>query len=170
MENTIIRGNVWACGDYVDTYQILPKEYWMGDIGSLNEEELAKHVMEGYESEEDIRDKKYNILVAGKNFGGGGKSIEHPIIALKGAGIKAVIAESVSRYFYRNLINNGIVVITKDEIMDFVNNGDELEINLENGKVFNITQDKEESFVALPEFVLKILQKGGYKNYIKAQL
>ena len=48
--NQVIKGTVWTCGDKVDTYKILPKEYWMGDIGSLDESKLATHVMEGYDS------------------------------------------------------------------------------------------------------------------------
>src|SRR6056297_3284571 len=170
--NEFIKGVVWTCGDQVDTYKILPKEYWMGDIGSLDEEKLADHVMEGYDSNfaEEAREKNYKFIIAGKNFGGGGKSIEHPIYALKGIGIEVILAESVSRYFYRNLINNGILVIIQEGIKSFADTEDELTINLNTGILLNETKNKEINFTAPPEFLLKILNKGGYKNYIKDQL
>ena len=70
---------------------------------------------------------KYSFIIAGRNFGGGGKSIEHPIIAIKGAGVKAVIAESASRYFFRNAINNGLPILICEGITSNVRTGDDLE-------------------------------------------
>jgi 3-isopropylmalate/(R)-2-methylmalate dehydratase small subunit len=173
-ETNILIGRAWVCGDFTDSYKILPQQYWMGGdkVGNLDPNELGKHVMEDVDKSfaESAKSGKFAFIVAGKNFGGGGKSIEHPIIAIKGAKIKAVISESASRYFFRNAINNGLPILTCPNILKIVKTGDELKINLDTGKIENLSTGKEAVSQPIPDIVQKIISKGGYINYVKETL
>jgi 3-isopropylmalate/(R)-2-methylmalate dehydratase small subunit len=86
---------------------------------------------------------------------------------LRGAGVKAVIANSFARIFYRNAINNGFLAIESKGISDKVNNGDELSIDLEKGVIKNMSHKQEYKFIPLPKFAIEIMGKGGLLNYIK---
>jgi 3-isopropylmalate/(R)-2-methylmalate dehydratase small subunit len=171
---TILTGKAWVCGDFTDSYKILPQQYWMGGdkVGSLDPIELGKHVMEDVDKDfaEAAKAGKFSFIVAGKNFGGGGKSIEHPIIAIKGAQIKAVITESASRYFFRNAINNGLPILTCSDVTTTIKTGDELRVDLNTGKITNISTGKEMTAQPLPDLIQKIISKGGYINYVKETL
>jgi len=170
----VMEGVAWVCGDCTDTYKILPQDYWMGgdNASRLDPDELGSHAMEGIDASfaNAARAGKYQFIVAGKNFGGGGKSIEHPIIAIKGAFIKVVLAESVSRYFFRNAINNGLPILTLDGISRKIKTGDELEINLDTGEIHNQSTGEDFKAQPVPSFVQEILAKGGYINYTKERL
>ena len=170
---TELRGVAWTCPDHTDSYDILPKEYWSGgaDIGSLNEAELGKRAMAGIDDEFATRASagEFDFIVAGKTFGGGGKSIEHPIIAIRGAGINAVIAEGFARYFYRNAINNRLPVLQCEGILDAVSSGDELSVDLESGTIRNETTDETLTAQKLPDLALDILRSGGGINYAKTK-
>lgn len=172
-KNALLRGRAWVCGDSIDAFKILPQTYWGGaKIGILSEQELGKHAMEGVDPNfySDMKAGKYLFIVAGRNFGGGGKSIEHPIFALKGAGVKAVIAESASRYFFRNAINNGLLVMICNGITKQVLEGHELELDVTNGAVRNVTTGERLQSAPLPEVALEILGTGGYIFYTKKKL
>lgn len=164
-----ITGKVWAHPGMIDTNQILPQQYWMQKYGELDLAALGEHAMEGLDATfaEKALAGEYSFIVAGENFGGGGKSMEHPIYALKGVGIKAVIAESVSRYFFRNMINNGVLVLIKHDISSFANTGDEIAISPGDGTIRNITQGTATKFEPMPEFLTKIVESGGYIDYLK---
>ncbi|MEW6215144.1 MAG: 3-isopropylmalate dehydratase small subunit, partial [Nitrospirota bacterium] len=99
----LIRGRVWRFGNDIDTDVIIPARY----LNTFEPEELAKHVMEGVDKDFYSKIKTGDIIVAGKNFGCG-SSREHAPIALKAAGIQAVIAKSFARIFYRNAFNIGL--------------------------------------------------------------
>ena len=174
MKKKVIEGNAWVCGDYTDSYQILPQQYWMGGdkVGSLDPNELGKHVMKNVDETfaGKAKDGQYQFIVAGKNFGGGGKSIEHPIIAIKGANIEAVIAESVSRYFFRNAINNGLIILTCQGITENVKTGDRLEIDIETGEIKNLSTKKSLKSQPLPSIIQDIIAKDGYINYIREKM
>jgi 3-isopropylmalate/(R)-2-methylmalate dehydratase small subunit len=167
----VLKGKAWACGDYTDSYQILPEQYWK-KAGSLNMEELGKHAMEGVDANfaAAAASGKYSFIVSGRNFGGGGKSIEHPVFAIRGAGIKAVISESVSRYFFRNAINNGLPVLISEGIASHVKTGDSLEVELAAGEIRNVTTGKIFKVSRLPENSMKILEAGGYIPYTKEKM
>lgn len=164
----VLRGKAWVCGDYVDSYQILPEPYWK-KAGSLNMAELGKHAMEGLDPSfaAQAASGEYSFIVAGRNFGGGGKSIEHPVFAIRGAGIKAVIGESISRYFFRNSINNGMPVFICQGISSNVKTGDTLEVELAAGEIRNLTTGKIFKVSRLPENLVEILNAGGYIPYTK---
>ena len=171
---TILKGKAWVCGDYTDSHKILPEQYWQGGtkVGNLNAEELGKHAMEGADQNfaAEARSGKYSFIIAGRNFGGGGKSIEHPIIAIKGAGVKAVIAESSSRYFFRNAINNGLPILICEGITSKVKTGDDLEIDLSHGEIRDLTTGTKLRFAPIPENLMQILQMGGYIPYTKKRM
>jgi 3-isopropylmalate/(R)-2-methylmalate dehydratase small subunit len=171
---TIFRGKAKVFGDYINAYQILPDQYMKGGTNSstLNAEEFGKHALEGADSTfaSDALAGKYSIIVAGRNFGGGGKSIEHPIYAIKGAKVRAVIAESCSRYFFRNAINNGLLIMTCKGISEKVKTGDELEVDPAKGEIRNITTGVHLQSTPLPGIALEILEIGGYIAYTKKRL
>ena len=173
-QESIIKGRAWVCGDYVDAYKIFPEKYWRGgaQIASLNPEEMGKHAMEGIDPAfaSNAMAGKYSIIVGGRNFGGGGKSIEHPIFAIKGARVRVVIAESVSRYFFRNAINNGLPILICEGITAKLKTGDELEVNLSKGEILNVTSGVRLESAPLPESLLQILNMGGYIAYTKERV
>jgi 3-isopropylmalate/(R)-2-methylmalate dehydratase small subunit len=171
---TILKGKAWVCGDYTDSQKILPERYWNAGtkVGNLDMEELSKHAMEGADPNfaAEAAAGKYSFIVAGRNFGGGGKSIEHPIFAIKGAGVKAVITESSSRYFFRNAINNGLPILICEGITSKVRTGDDLEVDLSAGEIRNLTTGAKLKSAPLPENLMEILKMGGYVSYTRKKL
>jgi len=160
-----IKGKAWKFGDDVNTDEIIPARY----LVTTDPKELAKHVMEDIDPEFPKKVKPGDIIVAGKNFGCG-SSREHAPLAIKGAGISAVIAESFARIFFRNAINLGLPVIESPEIVKEANEGDIIEIDMENGIVRNLTKGKEYTIPKLPENLQKVLAAGGLMEYAKSRL
>lgn len=167
--NRIIQGSVCLCGDNVTAYQIIAQNRW--SLG-LNAEELGKWAMEGVctevlNVENGFKDKGYSIVVGGEDFGGGGKSIEHPIAALQGAGIKLLIADSFSRYSFRNAINRGLPAILCPGITGIVHDGDILEADLTTGRIRNCTNGEEIQGAPLSDLVLEFVESGGMLAYYR---
>ena len=160
-----MKGKVWKFGDDIDTDVIIPGRY----LVLRDENELAKHVMEGIDPTFVKKIKKGDIIVAGKNFGCG-SSREHAPIALKGAGISAVVAESFARIFYRNAINIGLPLLECKDISKYVSDGDEIEIDMKKGILKDLNTKKEFKAKSMPNFMLKILNKGGLIPYLKDNL
>ena len=149
-------------------YDIIIQKYW---TSALDPDENSKWVMAGvdeaFNKENGFKDEGYTFIVAGHNFAGGGKSIEHVITGLMGAGIKAVIADSFSRLQFRNAINYGFPFVTCNEIKSICKTGDELEVNLESGEIINHSSGKYIEASPIPEFVLSVAEEGGMVNYIQ---
>ena len=164
----MIKGRCWVADDYVMAYDIIIQKYW---TSALDPDENSKWVMAGvdeaFNKENGFKDEGYTFLVAGHNFAGGGKSIEHVITGLMGAGIKAVIADSFSRLQFRNAINYGFPFVTCNEIKSICKTGDELEVNLESGEIINHSSGKSIEASPIPEFVLSVAEEGGMVNYIQ---
>ena len=160
-----IKGRVWKFGDDIDTDIIIPGRY----LVLTDEKELAEHVMEGLGTDFSHNVQKGDIILAGKNFGCG-SSREHAPIAIKGAGISAVVAESFARIFYRNAINVGLTLLESKNISKKVSQGDEIEINIERGVLTDLNTGYEFEVKNLPEFMLDILNKGGLIPYLKEKL
>lgn len=157
-----IRGRVFVLGDDVDTDQILPG-YAMAEPFDT----LGKFAMAGVpELEFSKRVQPGDIIVAGRNFGCGSSREQAPI-ALKMAGLGLVVARSFARIFRRNAINIGLPVYMAD-ILDRVEAGDEIEADLENGKI--ALKDGVVSAPPLSENVLRILEYGGLIQKVRRDL
>ncbi len=157
----ILRGRVWKFGDNVSTDHITPGRYF--HLRS-NIEELAKHIMEDADPNFMNKFRPGDLIAAGRNFGCG-SSREHAPLALKVAGVSAVLAKSFARIFFRNAINVGLPVLIVDT--DGINEGDYLEVDLLRGIVRDVTKNLELRAKPLPDFTLKILECGGLVEYIK---
>ena len=148
--------------NHINTDEIIPARYLVTD----DEHELALHAMESIDPDFVKKIQPGNIIVAGGDFGCG-SSREHAVWALRGAGVACVIADSFARIFFRNAINNGFPVVECKGIADEVVTGDELEVNLKDGVLKNVSGDKEISFTPLPEFAFKIVDAGGLLQSVK---
>jgi len=125
--------------------------------------ELAKHALEDADPEFAGRVEKGDFVVAGRNFGLG-SSREHAAVALKFAGIGAILAQSFARIFFRNAINVGLPVLILDTSR--VREGDELEIELDQGQVCNLSSGETLTFAPLPKVMQTILNDGGLIAHI----
>ncbi len=160
----IITGKIWKFGDNIDTDLIIPARY----LNTSDPHELAKHVMEDADPEFAKKMQPGDIIVAGYNFGSG-SSREHAPIALKAAGVSAVIAKSFARIFYRNSFNMGLPIfelLNTDEFRE----GDLVKIDLDKGLVTNIDTKKEYKFAPIPPFMQELIAAGGLINYAKETL
>lgn len=157
----MLKGRAFKFGDNISTDQIIPGRFT--HLRS-NLPELAKHVMQDADPTFVTRVKPGDFIVAGGNFGLG-SSREHAALVIKMVGIRAILAKSVARIFFRNAINLGLptLICDTDNIMD----GDELEINLEAGTIRDVTNNKQFSFSKIPEVMLRILDEGGLLPYIR---
>ena len=157
----MLKGGVFKFGDDVSTDHIAP-----GRLIYLrsNLPELAKHVFEDADPTFAKRVKSGDFVVGGKNFGLG-SSREHAPIIIKMSGVSAVLAKSFARIFFRNAINIGLPVLICDT--DKINDGDQLEVDLEKGIINNLTNTAQLSFSRIPEVMLRILGEGGLIPYIK---
>ncbi len=154
-------GRVWKFGDDIDTDAIIPGKYLV-----FNEpEELAKHAFENVRKDLLGNVKRGDFIVAGKNFGCG-SSREHAVLALKGLGIRAVIAKSFARIFFRNAINTGLLVVECPEV-DRIEEGDEIDLDLSRGYIVNLTKGERYRIKELPDFLLQIVECGGLIEYCR---
>ena len=159
-----IQGDVWEFGDDISTDLIISGKYKF-KISDMTK--LAEHAMEG--ADPDFADKvnEGDIIVAGENFGCGSSREQAPLV-LKELGVSAIISKFFARIFYRNAINVGIPVIESEEIPEITDEGDTLSINLEEGKVKNVTKGETFDVETLPDFLLQVLEDGGLvKQYRK---
>ncbi len=158
----VLKGKAWKFGDNISTDHIAPGRYFHL---RTNLPELAKHVLE--DAREDFASKVQlgDIIVGGRNFGLG-SSREHAPRIIKIAGVSCVIAKSFARIFYRNSINVGLPLVEIKEAEE-INEGNILEVNLEEGIVKNLTKGKQYHFMPMPEFMLQIIREGGIEEYIE---
>ena len=157
----MLRGKAFKFGDSISTDHIVP-----GRLLHLrsNLPELAKHVLEDADPTFVQRVTEGDFVVGGKNFGLG-SSREHAPLVIKMSGVSAVLAKSVARIFFRNAINVGLPVLICDT--DMIDDGDELEVNLEAGEINDLTKKVKLRFSKMPEVMLHILDEGGLVPYIK---
>ncbi|MCE5295910.1 MAG: 3-isopropylmalate dehydratase small subunit [Euryarchaeota archaeon] len=158
-------GRVWVYGDHVNTDLIIPGRY----LDDYDPKNLAKHVLEDLDPEFSRKVAYGDIIIAGRNFGCGSSREQAPV-ALKTAGVSAVVAGSFSRIFYRNAINIGLPVIECKEAADMFKNGDRALINIEKGILINEGSGKSVKFATLPDFLLDIIKSNGLVNYTKKRL
>jgi len=163
--NMKIRGPAIKLGSNIETDVILPGQY----MTLVDPYELAKHALAGLDSEFPEKAKKGVIVVGGKNFGCGSSREQAPL-ALKYAGVKCVLAESFARIFYRNAINIGLPVIECGGISAAVETGDEIAVDVEAGKIENISKGKKFQVDKPPPFIVEILADGGLIENLRRRL
>ena len=161
----MIKGKAWKFGDHIDTDVIIPARY----LNTSDPAELAKHCMEDADPEFASRVQPGDIIVAGENFGCG-SSREHAPIAIKAAGIACVVAKSFARIFYRNAFNMGLPIVECPQGVDMIQEGDEIEVDLKQGAVINLTRQEEYPFTPIPPFMHDLLSKGGLLEYVKERI
>ncbi len=161
----IIKGRVWKFGADIDTDAIIPARY----LNTSDPKELAKHVMEDADSEFPKKVKPGDIIVADKNFGCG-SSREHAPIAIKAAGIQAVVAKSFARIFYRNSFNIGLPIFESPEAADDIKEGDQIEIDADRGLIKNLTTGKEYPARPIPPFMQELIAAGGLVEWTKKKI
>jgi len=161
----IIKDRAIKYGHNVDTDVIIPARY----LNSSDENELALHCFEDLDKDFKKKLEGGKIVVAGANFGCG-SSREHAPLAIKASGVKLVIASSFARIFFRNAINIGLPVVQSREAAENICEGDELEADLAEGSIKNLTQNKVYQINPLPDFIQGIIKCGGYIKFIKKQL
>ena len=154
------RGEAWVYKDNVDTDVIIPARY----LNTSDPRELASHCMEDIDKTFAKEVKSGDIIVAGENFGCG-SSREHAPISIKESGISVVIAKSFARIFFRNAINIGLLAIECDT--DKIDNNDELELDIKNGIIKDLTKNIEIKITPLPDVMIKLLQDGGLVEHLK---
>lgn len=159
-----IKGKVWRFADNIDTDLIIAARY----LNTSDPKELAKHVMEDADPEFRHKVQDGDIIVAGENFGCG-SSREHAPIALKAAGVRAVVAKSFARIFYRNAFNTGLAIFELEKTEEIKEN-DIIEINLKQGNIINQNSKKVYKFLPIPPFMQELLSSGGLIPYAKKQL
>ena len=162
---TTLRGHAHTYGKNVDTDVIIPGKY----CNIVDQAELGKHAMEGIDPEFSARVKSGDIIVADSNFGCG-SSREVAPIAIKGAGVSAVIAKSFARIFYRNAINIGLPILECPEAVDAIAAGDEIEIDPAAGAIRNISKGTNYKAAEFPPFMRSLIEAGGLIPYVERRL
>lgn len=158
-------GRVWKFGDHVDTDAIIPARF----LNVSDKDEMAKNCFVDLRPDFVGKVKPGDFVVAGKNFGCG-SSREHAPWALKGVGVKVIIAKGFARIFYRNAFNIGLPLLESVEAANDLEEGDQVSVNLITGEIKNM--DKGQSFFAkpIPDFMMEIIQAGGLVNHIKKKV
>jgi 3-isopropylmalate/(R)-2-methylmalate dehydratase small subunit len=151
----MIKGKAHVFGDDVNTDVIIPARY----LNTFDPDVLGQHAMEGIDPDFSSKVRKGDVIVAGSNFGCG-SSREHAPIAIKACGISAVVASSFARIFYRNAINIGLPALICENAGG-IEQGDEVEIDMESGTLRDVTGDRTYGFRPLPDLLMEILEDGG---------
>ena len=161
----IYKGKTHVVGDHIDTDAIIPARF----LVTADTAELGKNCFEGLEEGWVKRVSQGDILVAGENFGCG-SSREHAPLAIIGAGIPVVLAKSYARIFYRNAFNMGLMLLELGDDIARISEGDELEIDVAEGKISNLTTGETIGFNPVPQFMMDMLSGGGLVEYVKRKV
>jgi len=157
-----IRGRAWTFGNDIDTDQIIPARY----LNTSDPDELARHCMEDADPSFIEKMGPGDLIVAGRNFGCG-SSREHAPIAIKAAGVSAVIAASFARIFFRNAFNMGLPIFESAEAAAEIAEGDEVEVEMETGRIHDRTTGKSYRAAVLPPFMRELINAGGLIPYVR---
>jgi 3-isopropylmalate/(R)-2-methylmalate dehydratase small subunit len=160
-----LKGRAHRFGDDINTDEILPARY----LNTSDPGELARHAMEDADPEFVHKLKRGDFIVAGKNFGCG-SSREHAPIALKAAGVAAVIAESFARIFYRNAFNMGLPILESPGAAAALADGAEIRVNLDTGEITDLNTGKLYPSQPIPPFMQELLADGGLMAHIQKHL
>lgn len=171
--NRIIKGRTFKIGDNITAYKIISQARWTAcgtDVGELGKWAFEPSIPEIKDVPYGFRDLGYKIVVGGTDFGGGGKSNDHPVLTLKEAGVKLLIAESFSRIYFRNAINLGLPAIQCPGISEFADNGHELSAHLITGEITNLATGKIIRGEPLSDYIIKLVEAGGLLAYYRNNL
>ncbi len=163
--NKNITARAFVFGKNIDTDQIYPGRY----LELVKPEDIARHCLEGADPDFVKNMEKGDIVVAATNFGCG-SSREHAPITLISAGVSLVLAESFARIFFRNSINLALPLMVCPGISQKVSSGDQLQVDIENGIVKNLTTGKTIQGEKISEYAMDILEAGGIKPLMKKRL
>ncbi|MCD8223510.1 MAG: hypothetical protein LUC99_01425 [Clostridiales bacterium] len=171
--NTTFSGKTYVTGNNVTAYQISYNTRWK-ECGT-DAEALGQWLFEPIIPEiagipNGFKDKGYEVVVSGVDFGGGFKSNDHPVLTVKGGGIKLIIAEKFNRIFFRNAINLGMPVIICPGILEMAHEGDILEGDIATGEVKNLTTGMMIQGRPLSGRALDLVTAGGLLPYWKKKL
>ncbi len=161
----ILKGKVWKFGVNIDTDAIIPARY----LNTSDPQELAKHLMEDADKDFPSKVKAGDMITADANFGCG-SSREHAPIAIKAAGIQAVVAKSFARIFYRNAFNIGLPIFESEEAPEKISEGDEIEVDADKGIIRNITKGEEYTSKPIPPFMQELISAGGLIEWTKKRI
>ena len=160
-----LTGSVWKYGDNVDTDAIIPARY----LNVSASEKLSGHCMEDIEPAFAEAVRPGDVIVAGENFGCG-SSREHAPLAIKAVGIGCVVARSFARIFYRNAINIGLPILECGAAVEHSEKGHQLEVDLEEGRIRNLTTGKDYRAEPYPPFLMELLGAGGLVAYTRQRI
>jgi len=160
-----LKGRAWKFGNDVNTDEIIPARY----LNSSDPLFLATHCMEDADREFAGKVREGDLIAAGKNFGCG-SSREHAPIAIKASGVRAVIAASFARIFFRNAFNIGLPIFESLEASQGIASGDEVMIDTEKGEIQNLTKHMIYRIKPIPPFMEKLIEAGGLIEYVKSSL
>lgn len=160
----IIEARAIKYGDDVSTDLIFPGRY---TYLLLSEDEMAQHALEDLDPDFGAKDVSGCVIVAGSNWGCG-SAREQAVKCVRAKGVKAVIAKSIARIYYRNSINEGLLPIVCPEAADAVKSGERIQIDVLKSEI--ITPSGRFGFPRFPEFVLGILENGGLIAQVRKEL
>jgi 3-isopropylmalate/(R)-2-methylmalate dehydratase small subunit len=163
MVDKIISRSIHLFGDNISTDLIIPGKY---KFKTTNAKALAEHAMEGADPDFSKKAREGDVIIGGNNFGCGSSREQAPL-ALTGLGIKAIVAKSFARIFYRNALNLGLPLIENSDIVNDIRPGDTLEIDFKDGRVRNSRLTKTYPIKPLPPFLLDMMEAGGLVPYYK---
>jgi len=158
-----LKGKVYKFGDNINSDIIIAGRYLI----YIEPDKLAEHAFEMLGDGFGSRLQNFQILVAGRNFGCG-SAREQAVTAIQGLGIKAVVASSFARTFYRNAINSGLPIVECPELYGAVGEGDEITIDLGAGEIRH--KDSRYLFPKFPDSMTQLLECGGLAEYLKTQV
>jgi 3-isopropylmalate/(R)-2-methylmalate dehydratase small subunit len=161
--DNVLQGSLYKFGDNLNSDIIIAGRYLI----YIEPEKLAEHAFEMLGDGFPARLRKFQILVAGRNFGCG-SAREQAVTAIMGLGIRAVVASSFARTFYRNAINSGLPIVECPELHSAVSEGDEIRIDLAAGEIHH--QSGLYRFPRFPESTRKLLEAGGLAEYLRSLL
>ena len=164
-ERVRIRGHAWKFGKNVDTDAIIPARH----CNTAEPRELALHCMEDADPNFVKKMRRGDLIVADSNFGCG-SSREVAPLAIKAAGVSAVVAKSFARIFFRNAINIGLPILECPQAVDGIRAGDEIEVEPAAGVVRNLTTGEQYQAAPFPDFLRRIIDAGGLLAYAEERL
>jgi len=156
--------SVWMYGDDINTDMLFPGKY---TYTCSTAEEIKPHLLEDLDPSFSTQVTEGDIIFAGKNFGCG-SSREQPVVGLKAVGIKAVVAKSFARIFYRSAINQGLLLIESIGAVEAYHEGDTVSIDTDKGSIR--INDRTFSFPKIPPEILEIQKAGGLLPYTRNKL